>query len=73
MTVALRFTTANLHGHGLVLLLIAAACILIALRLLRTVVAPLGQLVQAVAAVAAVALAMGAAFVFLVAAAVSGH
>jgi hypothetical protein len=57
----------------LLYLLIAAICLILALRAMRRALAPIGQLVQAVAAAALVALALGAALVLLTAAVLSGH
>jgi hypothetical protein len=64
---------ASLGAHALLYLLVAALCLIFALRFMRTALAPIGPLLQAVAAAALVALAIGAALVFLTAAAFSGR
>ncbi len=56
----------------IVYLVLAALALLFALRLMRRAMAPVGALVQAAVAAVAVAFAIGLAFVFVVAAAVSG-
>jgi hypothetical protein len=63
----------QLGTHALLYLLIAALCLVLALRAMRRALAPIGQLVQAVAAAALGALAVGAALVLLTAAAISGR
>jgi hypothetical protein len=60
-------------GHGLAYLVIAGVCLVVALRFMKRSLAPIGMIVHAVAAAAVVALAIGAALVFLTAAALSGR
>jgi len=57
----------------IVYLTLAAVALLIALRLMKRALAPIGALVQAVAAAAVVAFTIGLALVLVVAAAFSGH
>ena len=57
---------------GPLYLVLAAFLLLIALRFMKRALAPIGALVQAVAAAALVVFTIGAALVFLVAAAISG-
>jgi hypothetical protein len=64
---------AFLRDRALVYLVIAGVCLLVALRFLRRVLAPIGLLVHAIAAVAIVTLAVSAALLFLAASALSGH
>jgi hypothetical protein len=63
----------NLEGHAVVYLLIAALCLVIALRQLRRVLVPLGAIFQALAATAVTVLAMGATLVLIVAAILNGR
>jgi hypothetical protein len=56
----------------LLYLIIAGACLLLALHLLKRAVAPIGVLVQAAAALAAVGLAVGTALLLIAAALVRG-
>lgn len=63
----------GLQGQALVYLLIAGICLMIALRNLRRVLAPLGAVLEVVAAATLVALAIGAALVMLTAAILTGR
>ncbi|MFC4064823.1 hypothetical protein [Actinoplanes subglobosus] len=60
------------HAGSLLYLVIAGACLLLALHLIKRAVAPIGALVQAAAALAAGGLAVGAALVLIAAALVGG-
>ncbi|GIF40235.1 hypothetical protein [Actinoplanes xinjiangensis] len=64
--------TFGIQAGGLLYLIMAGACLLLALQLLRRAVAPIGALVQAAAALAAMGLAVGAALVLIAAALVGG-
>jgi len=61
------------RDHRLLYLIVAALCLVAALRFLRRALAPIGVLVQVTAAAAMVGLAVGAALVFLTAAALSAR
>jgi hypothetical protein len=61
------------HDHGLIYLVVAGLCLIVALRFLRRALAPVGLLVQVAAAVAIVGLAVGAALALLTAAAFSAR
>jgi hypothetical protein len=63
----------QLGNHAVLYMLVAGLCLVLALRFVRAALAPIGPLVHAVAAAALVALAIGAALVFLTAAAFSGR
>lgn len=68
--IAAEFDRPALVGApSLLFLAIAGLCLLLALHFLRRVVVPVGPLLQAAAAVAMVALSVGAALLFLIAAA----
>lgn len=59
----------ELSQHSWILLLAAALCLTLALRWMRKALAPIGPLIHAVTAVTLVVLAIGAALIFVVAAA----
>jgi hypothetical protein len=63
----------HLDDHAVLSLMIAGVCLLLALRYMKKALQPVGALVQAAAAAALVAFSIGAAFVLLTAAALSGH
>ena len=63
----------QLGVQPLLYVVIAAICLVLALRAMRSVLIPIGQLLQAVAAAALVALAIGAALVLLTVAFLSGR
>lgn len=62
-----------LRDRGLLYLVIAGVCLIVALRLVKRALAQIGAMVQAVAAAAMVAFAIGAALGFLTTAAFSGR
>ena len=58
----------TLHARGVLYLAVAAICLVLALRLIRHLLIPMGALLQAAAAVAGTALAIVLALLLLVAA-----
>jgi hypothetical protein len=60
-------------ARPLLYLVVAGVCLVLALRLMKRALAPIGLLVRPVAAAVLAALAIGTALAFLTAAAVSGR
>jgi len=67
------FFTPDLPGTKVICLLLAAGCLLLALRFMRQALAPVGPIVRALVAAVIVTAAIGAGLIFVTAAAVFGH
>lgn len=61
------------RDHGLLYLVIAGLCLVLALHIRKWISVPIGPLVRAAVAVAVIGLAVGAALVFLIAAALTSR
>ncbi|WP_328459665.1 hypothetical protein OHA21_27710 [Actinoplanes sp. NBC_00393] len=60
-----------LGDHSLIFLMLAALCLVVAIRFVKRALEPIGAIVESVAAAAAVFLALGLALVLVLAAALS--